>query len=36
MNVLANQPDKAKQIPYIKLVRSDRDTGIDISKYFLS
>jgi hypothetical protein len=34
MNKLRNDPKIALDIPYIKLVACDRNTGIDISKYF--
>lgn len=34
MNSFNNEPNKIKQIPYIKLTGQQRTTNIDISKYF--
>ena len=34
MNKIKNRLDEVYDIPYIKLVNSDRNTGIDISDYF--
>jgi len=34
MNTIKNTGDEARKLPYIKLVKGERNTGIDISNYF--
>ena len=34
MKLLRNHPEEARKIPYIKLIGSDRGTGIDITPFF--
>jgi len=34
MNTIKDRPDETRGIPYIKLVKGERATGIDISSYF--
>jgi len=34
MNTLKDKPDVARALPYIKLVKGERNTNIDISNYF--
>jgi len=34
MNTIRDKPEEARRLPFIKLVGCDRDTGIDISRYF--
>jgi hypothetical protein len=34
MNTLKDKPELGRALPYIKLVKGERNTGIDISSYF--